>query len=80
MSSAEMADFLGINRTYWTRFEKGHRPVTEGVAALLVDRFGVSLDFIILGRWDRLPIDIAEEMRSVLEKNSSSKLSPVRAE
>ncbi|OWU83824.1 hypothetical protein ATO6_15455 [Oceanicola sp. 22II-s10i] len=65
MEKAEIADTLGIERTYWSRFENGKRPVTEAVAALLVDRFGVTLDFLILNRWGGLPLDLAEKMRSV---------------
>lgn len=67
---AEIADMLGIERTYWSRFENGKRAITESVAALLVDRFGVTLDFLILGRWDRLPLELAERMRSVESKKS----------
>lgn len=64
MSPSEMADTLGIERTYWSRFEKGRRAITEPVAALLVVRFSVTLDFVILGRWDKLPFDLAEAMRA----------------
>lgn len=60
---SEMADTLGIERTYWSRFEGGKRPLTESFGALLVDRFGVTLDFLLLGRWDKLPLDLAERMR-----------------
>lgn len=66
---AEMADLLGMERTYWSRFEGGKRPITDAFAALLVERFGVTLDFLILGRWDKLPFDLASKMREV-EKNS----------
>lgn len=65
LSPSEMADTLDIERTYWSRFEGGKRPITEGVAALLVVRFGVTLDWLILGRWDSLPFALAEKMRSV---------------
>lgn len=68
MSPSEMADRLGIERTYWSRFEGGRRAITESMAALLVARFGVTLDFIILGRWDKLPLDLAEAMRSIPPK------------
>jgi len=64
MSPSEISDALGIERTYWSRFEGGKRPITEPIAALLVDRFGVTLDFVILGRWDRLPFDLAQKMRA----------------
>lgn len=68
---SEIADMLGIERTYWSRFEGGKRAITDAVAAQLVERFGVSLDFLILGRWDRLPLELAERMRVVeATKNS----------
>lgn len=67
LSPAEIADMLDIERTYWSRFEGGKRPITESIAALLVDRFGVTLDFIILGRWDKLPFDVAQQMLAAEE-------------
>jgi len=65
MTSSEMADSLGIERTYWSRFEKGRQGLSDSVAALLVVRFGVTLDFLMLGRWDKLPVDLAEKMRAL---------------
>lgn len=70
LKPSEMADMLGIERTYWSRFEGGKRPITESIAALLVDRFGVTLDFIILGRWDRLPLELSQRLREVASKKS----------
>ena len=72
LKPAEMADLLGIERTYWSRFENGKRAISDTVAVLLVERFGVTLDFLILGRWDRLPLDLAVSMRSLDEKYTSS--------
>lgn len=68
LSPAEISDMLGIERTYWSRFEGGKRPVTEIVAALLVARFGITLDWLILGKWDKLPLDLAERLRAVPPK------------
>ena len=65
LKPSEISDMLGIPRTYWSRFENGNRAITDAFAALLVERFGVTLDFLILGRWDRLPMDLAEKMRRV---------------
>lgn len=67
---SEISDMLGIPRTYWSRFEGGKRAVSDTTAALLVLRFGVTLDFLILGKWDKLPYDLAEKMRAVEAKNS----------
>lgn len=65
LKPSEISDMLGLERTYWSRFENGNRAITDATAALLVERFGVTLDFLILGRWDRLPLDLAEKMRRV---------------
>ena len=68
LKPSEMADLLGIQRTYWSRFENGKQGLSDSVAALLVVRFGVTLDFLILGRWDRLPIDVVEKIRAAAKK------------
>lgn len=70
LSPSEMADQLGIERTYWSRFERGRRPLTESVAVLLVERYGVTLDFLILGRWGGVPLELAERMRGLDESTS----------
>lgn len=70
LSSSQIADSLGIQRTYWSRFETGKRVVTEEVAALLCDRFGVTMDFLYLGRWNGLPLSLAERMRDFDSRNS----------
>ena len=64
LKPSEIADILDIERTYWSRFEGGKRAITDTVAAMLVDRFGVTLDFLILGKWDRLPYEVAEKIRA----------------
>lgn len=65
MKPSEMADMLGIERTYWSRFEKGRQGLSNSVAALLVINFGVTLDFLTLGRWEGLPIGLAQKMRNL---------------
>jgi transcriptional regulator with XRE-family HTH domain len=71
LKPAEIADMLGIERTYWSRFEGGRRPINDEVAYLLVDRFKVTLDFLILGRWETLRLDVAEKLREA-ERSSSA--------
>lgn len=65
---SEISDQLGIPRTYWSRFEGGKRAISDSVAVALVERYGVTLDFLILGKWDKLPLDLADKMRALLEK------------
>lgn len=73
---SEIADALGIERTYWSRSEGGKRALSDGIAVLLVDRFGVTLDFLVLGRWDKLPLDLAMRMREVESRLSSEGAAP----
>lgn len=63
LKPSEIADALGIERTYWSRFENGRRAITEQAAALMTERYGVTLDFLILGKWDKLPLDLAHKLR-----------------
>ncbi len=70
MKPAEMADSLGIERTYWSRFENGRRALTEPNAVLICERYGVSLDYLILGKWNHLPLELAAKMRAVEAKYS----------
>lgn len=72
MSKSEIADSLGVERTYWSRFENGKRPVSENVAALLVDRYGVTLDFLILNRWGGLSVDMAKKLREIEASDAES--------
>lgn len=70
LKPSEIADSLGVERTYWSRFENGRRAVSETMAALLVERYGVTLDFLILGRWGGLPLDLADRMRAISAQKS----------
>lgn len=74
LSPSEIADMLEIERTYWSRFENSKRPISLNIAALLVHKFGVTLDFLILGTWDKLPLDLAEKLRVVEKHLESNKI------
>lgn len=74
-TKSEMADTLGIQRQYWSRFELGQRPVTNHVAAALFERYGVTMDWLILGRAQTLPVEIAEKLRKVEVSLGSSETS-----
>lgn len=72
MSASEISSRLDIPQTYWSRFENGKRPITETIAAALVERYGVTLDFLILGRWDKLPADLADRMRNIMQSRDAT--------
>lgn len=63
LKSSEIADQISIDRSHWTRFEKGQRPVSNECAWKLVQRFGITLDWLMVGRIDKLPYEVAEKLR-----------------
>lgn len=63
-SKSEMADLLDIDRPAWSRFENGVRAIPNEKAARVVERFNVTLDFIILGRTNQLPFETLERLRA----------------
>lgn len=67
MKPSEIADSLGMERTYWSRFENGKRALTDPMAALICERYGVTMDYLILGKWHQLPLELATKMRAVEE-------------
>ncbi len=64
LKPSEIADMLGVDRSHWTRFEKGQRAISDECAYALVKRFSVTLDWLILGRMDKLPFEVAEKLRN----------------
>lgn len=68
---SEMADHMGINRVYWYRFESGDRPITNHAAAILYERYGVTLDWLILGRAHTLPVELADRIRAAEQQLQS---------
>ena len=67
LKPSEIADMIGVDRSHWTRFEKGQRAISDECAYGLVQRFSVTLDWLILGRIDKLPFEVAEKLRAVSE-------------
>jgi transcriptional regulator with XRE-family HTH domain len=67
MEPMEMADVLGIDRPAWSRFTNGQRVIPYDKASRLVERFGVSLDFVILGRIAGMEHSVVERLRRASE-------------
>jgi transcriptional regulator with XRE-family HTH domain len=63
MSASEIADLADIPRPHWSMYENGKRVIPYDKASRLVTRFGVTLDFIILGRWAGIEFATAERLR-----------------
>lgn len=56
LKPSEISDALGIERTYWTRWEKGVRPIPNDVAHQLTQMFEVDLDYILAGDTRAVPV------------------------
>lgn len=55
LKPSQIADAIGCDRGLWAKFEKGQRPITDGYALMLADRYDVTMDFIYRGRLDAIP-------------------------
>ncbi|MEY8881538.1 helix-turn-helix domain-containing protein [Donghicola sp. XS_ASV15] len=61
---SEIADLIGVERTYWSRAEKGHRHIPDDLALRLVHHFGVTFDYLYLGRISALPHQLAQRIQA----------------
>lgn len=59
----EMAEANNIDATNYGRFEKGKRPLPLAIGKLLAQRYDVTMDWLYLGRWGGLSLDVAERLR-----------------
>lgn len=62
MKASQIADALGVERTYWSRWENGARPIPVDQAYALTGLFRVDLDYILTGELR----DVHPELRPLL--------------
>ena len=67
MSKAEMADTLGLDRSSYTKIEKGTKPLLPRDAYRLWHLYGVDLNFIYLGQLGGLPVNLSNKVTSHLK-------------
>lgn len=65
LGKTEFAESVGIDPTNWSRFEGGKRAIPFEKAGAIAVRYGVTLDFIYLGRRDGLSVKKAEALTSL---------------
>ncbi|MDF2232565.1 helix-turn-helix transcriptional regulator [Albimonas sp. CAU 1670] len=68
LKSSEIADRVGIERTYWSRCEGGKRRLSLDIAILLCDVFPLTLDYLFLGKIQSLPESLANKIRHEFTK------------
>jgi len=69
LTAKDFAEACGFNETQYSNWENGYRRPLPEAAAVLVDKFGVTMDFIYLGRDTALPYNL----RTALSSSPSDK-------
>lgn len=68
LRASEISDQIGMERTYWSRFENGKRTLTLDMAYKICKAYPVTLDYLFLGRVHSLRDDIASKIRPLLNE------------
>jgi transcriptional regulator with XRE-family HTH domain len=58
-----LTDEIGIASNQYNIFESGHRRISLGIALLIYERFGISLDWIYCGDASGLPASLQKKLR-----------------
>lgn len=66
LRSSEMAARLDVERTYWTRWELGNRPIPHDMAWHLTQMFEVDLDYILAGEVKSVPAAVQAKLAAAL--------------
>lgn len=64
LNQAEICRAIEVQPNRWNQYETGERRITLPVAAKLVDRYGVTLDYIYLGDPAGLPKRIVDRLET----------------
>lgn len=62
LNKADFADGVGIDRSSYTKIERGEKPLKAEMAYKIAERHGVSMDFIYRGRLTELPPSLADSL------------------
>lgn len=61
-SRAEFADSVEIDRSSYSKIEKGEKPLKADMAFAIAERWGVTMDFLYRGRLTELPMNLAQAL------------------
>lgn len=68
MSKSELADALGIDRSSYSKIEKGAKPMLPKDAYRLWQLFGVDLNYVYLGQVRGLPAELSSKVTTHLNR------------
>lgn len=67
LSKAEFADNIGIDRSSYTKIEKGLKPLLPREAHRIWQLYGIDLNFIYLGQVGGLPANLSSKVMQNLK-------------
>ena len=62
LSKAEFADIIGIDRSSYTKIEKGLKPLLPREAHRIWQLYGIDLNYIYLGQVGGLPVSLSSKV------------------
>ena len=62
LTKAEFADMIGIDRSSYTKIEKGFKPLLPREAHRIWQLYGIDLNFIYLGQVGGLPVSLSSKV------------------
>lgn len=64
INQGDFADSVNIDRSSYSKIERGTKALKADMAFAIAERWGVSMDFLYRGRLDELPRKMAESFIS----------------
>jgi len=71
LTKAEFADAIGIDRSSYTKIEKGLKPLLPPMAYRIFELYGIDMNFIYLGQVGGLPSSLSSAVTDHLTKRRS---------
>lgn len=71
VNKANFADAIGVDRSSYTKIEKGEKPLLPSAAYRIFELYGVDMNFIYLGQVGGLPVRLSSLVMSHLSAEHS---------
>jgi transcriptional regulator with XRE-family HTH domain len=71
LSKAEFADMIGLDRSSYTKIEKGLKPILPPTAAVIWRLYHIDLNYIYLGEVGGLPSNLSNRVIANLKARRS---------
>jgi transcriptional regulator with XRE-family HTH domain len=71
LNKATFADMIGVDRSSYTKIEKGEKPLLPGSAYRIYELYGVDMNFVYLGQVGGLPVRLSSKVMNHLSGTTS---------